>query len=366
MKNFTRLALPVSAGLAALAFAGTALAVPKLIIGGKLGLGDSGAVIQLTEEKADAGPAKIQIYVSQGYTGTVTGSAGTQIGTVHADLQALAISADAIIPTDGTVLEDDPAKYTANPCAPGLHTAVWLLHVVVSGQTIDVPVYVDTPAPAADPLGQGAPVKLTLCLSSPYAEAGAARAPFGVKLLNAKLTLNQGIVVNPSVRGEYPWRAIVTPYTVNSGTPNAAGTVEARAFVELPTQLNLSVKVKAIAHKKKVRGKVHVTFSSVAILTGSLVENLKGIGGVKVTISSGPTLAKLKARGIATTNAGGDFSRQLSLSGKTSFQASATVDVRDYTSTGCSTSTPGIPCVSATLPGFTETSPLVTLAPKKH
>jgi hypothetical protein len=276
----------------------------------------------------------------------VTGSAGTQIGTLHADLQALAISADAIIPADGTVLEDDPAKYTSNPCAPGLHTAVWLLHVVVSGQTIDVPVYVDTPAPAADPLGQGAPVKL--------------------KLLNAKLTVNQGIVVNPSVRGEYPWRAIVTPYTVNSGTPNAAGTVEARAFVELPTQLNLSGKVKAIAHKKKVRGKVHVTFSSVAILTGSLVENLKGIGGVKVTISSGPTLAKLNARGIATTNAGGDFSRQLSLSGKTSFQASATVDVRDYTSTGCSTPTPGIPCVSATLPGFTETSPLVTLAPKKH
>jgi hypothetical protein len=223
MKHFTRLTLLACASMIALAFAGSALAVPRLIIGGKLGLGESGTVVQFTEDKSDAGPAKIQIYAPQGYTGVFTASAGTQLGTVHADLQALQISPDAIIQADGVIQAANPATYASNACAPGTHTAVWLLHVTVSGQTIDVPVYVDAPAATADPLALGAPVKLTLCLSSPYAEAGAARAPFGVKLINAQMTLNEGIVNNPSVRGEYPWRAIITPYTVNSGNPNAVG-----------------------------------------------------------------------------------------------------------------------------------------------
>lgn len=364
MKHFTRVALLSCATIVALAFAGSALAVPRLIIGGKLGLGESGAVVQFTEEKTDAAPAKIQIYAPQGYTGVFTAAAGTQLGTVHADLQALAISPDAIIQADGVIQAASPAAYASNTCAPGTHTAVWLLHVTVSGQTIDVPVYVDAPAATGDPLALGAPVKLTLCLSSPYAEAGAARAPFGVKLINAQMTLNQGVITNPSTRGEYPWRAIVTPYTVNSGNPNAAGTVETRAFVELPAALNLSATVKTTRKKVKVHGKIRVRFTSVALLTGSLVENLEGIGGVKVTILSGPTLAKLKARGTVTTTDAGAFSRQLGLPNKTSFQARATVDVRDVTSKGCSTPTPGIPCVSATRPGFSVTSSLVTLVPK--
>jgi len=366
MKHFTRLTLVVCASMIALAFVGSALAVPKLIIGGKLALGASGAVVQFTEDKTDAGPAKIQIYAPQGYTGIVTGSAGTQLGTVHADLQALAISPDAIIQADGVIQSADPAAYTANTCAPGTHTAVWLLHVTVSGQTIDVPVYVDQPAFTADPLGLGAPLKLTLCLSSPYAEAGTARAPFGVKLINAQMNLNQGVVSNPSTRGEYPWRAIITPYTVNSGSPNAGGTVESRAFVELPTALDLAVKVKTIRKQVKVHGKKRTRVTNVAILTGSLSENLEGIGGIKVTILSGPTLAKLKSRGTVTTSDAGTFSRQLGLTNKASFQARATVGVRDITSKGCSTPTPGIPCVSATRPGFSVVSALVTATPQKR
>jgi len=236
--------------------------------GGKLGLGDSGAVVQVTEAKDDAAPAKISIYAPQGYTGTVTGTPGTQLGTVHADLQALQISADAIIQAEGTILTDDPAKYTTNTCSPGTHTAVWLLHVTVSGTTLDVPVYVDAPGPASDPLAQGAPVRLQLCLASPYAEAGTARAPFGAKIINAALTLNQGVLVNPSTRGLFPWRTIITPYTVNSGTPNAGGTVEARAMVNLPTALTLSAKVKTTRHKVKVHGKTKTRVTNAVILTG--------------------------------------------------------------------------------------------------
>ncbi len=366
MKHGIRLAVLALAGATALALAGTALATPKLIIGGQLGLGDSGAVVQLTEEKSDAAPAKVSIYAPTGYTGTVTATPGTQIGTVHADLQALQISPDAIIQADGTVLTANPATYVGNTCSPGTHTAVWLLHVTVSGQTIDVPVYVDAPAPTSDPLAQGAPFRLVFCLSSPYAEAGAARAPFGVKLINAQMTLNQGIVVNPSTRGIYPWRSIVTPYTVNSGTPNPAGTVEARAFVRLPVSLTLAAKVKTTRHKVKVHGKTRIRVTNAVILSGALTENLEGISDIKVAILSGPSATKLKSRGIATTGAGGKYSRQLGLPKKTSFMTRASVDVRDITSSGCATPTPGVPCVSATAPGFDISSSVVTATPRKR
>lgn len=366
-----RLAVLALASFSTLAFAGNALATPKLIIGGKLGLGESGAVVQVTEDKSDAAPAKITIYAPQGYTGTVTGTPGTQIGTVHADLQALAISPDAVISADGTVLEGDvnsaTLKQAATQCTgTATHTAIWLLHVTVSGQTLDVPIYVDAPAPTTDPLANGAPVRLTLCLSSPYAEAGAARSAFGAKIINARMQLNQGILVNPSTRGLYPWRSIITPYTVNSGTPNAAGTVEARALVNLPVALTLSSTVKTKHLTKKVKGKRRKFTSNVVILTGSLSEGGNGIGGIKVQLLSGPTLAKLKKDKVVTTKSDGTFTATLGLALRTSFQASATVDVRDVTSTGCATPTPGIPCVSATAPGFSITSALTTVSPRKR
>jgi hypothetical protein len=366
-----RLAAIAVAGFSALVLAGNAFATPKLIIGGKLGLGESGAVVQVTEDKSDAAPAKITIYSSQGYTGTVTGTPGTQIGTVHADLQALAISPDAIVQADGTVLEGDASSSTLQAAATQCtgtptHTAVWLLHVTVSGTTLDVPVYVDAPSPAADPLAQGAPVRLTLCLASPYAEAGTARAAFGAKIINAAITLNQGIIVNPSSQGVFPWRSIITPYNVNSGTPNAAGTVEARAFVSVPASLSLSAKVKTSRHKVKVHGKKKTVVTNVVILTGFLSEGGTGIAGIKVTVLSGPTLAKLKSRGTVTTSSTGSFSRQLGLPKKSSFMAKVTVAVRDVTSSGCATPTPGVPCVSATAPAFSISSALATATPKKR
>jgi hypothetical protein len=124
--------------------------------------------------------------------------------------------------------------------------------------------------------------------------------------------------------------------------------------------------VKTTRHKVKVHGKTRVKVTNVAILTGSLSEAGNGIAGIKVTVLSGPTLAKLKSRGTVGTSASGTFSRQLGLAKKTSFMAKATVGVRDVTSTGCATPTPNIPCVSATAPAFSSSSSLVTLVPKKR
>jgi hypothetical protein len=370
MNRSIRLALFACAALSSLAFAGSALAVPKLFIAGQLGLSSSNPVIQLTEEKTDAAPAKVSIYTPTGYTTTLTATAGTQIGTVHADLQALAISPDAVIPADGTIIVANPAtpalQTAATQCTgTPTHTAIWLLHLTVAGSTIDLPAYIDS-NPTSDPLSGGASLRMVICLSSPYAEAGPSRAPSGAKLINAALTLNQNIITNPGTSGTYPWRAIVTPYTVNSGTPNAAGTVETRAIVSMPQRLSLSATVKTTRKKVKVKGKVRTKVTNSVLLSGQLREAIAGIPAVKVRIYSGASASKVTSRGTATTNADGNFSRRFGLTKRTVFQVRVAVPVRDVTSTGCTNPTGTIPCVSATAPGFTLQSIFKSASPKKR
>ncbi len=344
-KPFRLLAL-AGAAVASLALASGALATPRLIIGG--------TTIQVTEDKSDAAPLKITIYIATGFSATLGQAAGTQIGAVHADLQALAISPDAIIPADGTVLADDPTKYAANMCAPGAHAAVWLLHVTVSGQTIDVPVYIDPTSGTETALGAA---KLQLCLSDPYENAGAARAPFGVKIINAKLTLNAGIINAPAAAGSYLFRALITPWNAAAPAPDAAHTVEAQSIVNIPAALSLKATVKTIRHKK---GKKTTVTNSV-LLSGKLLENLQGVAGAKVDIFAGG-----KNRGSTTTSSSGSYSRSLGLPNKTTFQAKATVPQRDV---ACVSSLPPtqVPggCVGATLAGYTISSPTVTATPKK-
>jgi len=348
MRTSFRLLALVASAVAALALAGGALAVPKLIISSAPA---APTVVQVTEEKTDAAPLMIRIYIPKEFTASLTQPAGTQIGTVHADLQALAISPDAIINADGQVLTDTPAKFVANTCAPGVHPAVLVLHVTVSGQTIDVPVYVDAPLSGAE-AALGA-AKLTLCLSNPYEQAApGTRAPFGVKIINAKMSLDAG-VISPPASGESHWTSLITPWTINGATPNAAGTVEARAIVRVPATLTLGAKVKTKKKGRKVANSV--------LLSGKLLEALQGVQGGSVTILAGG-----KSIGTAKTSSTGAFSKSLGLKKKTTFQARAVVPQRDVTAAGCAgaSAAPG-GCVSATLAGYTLTSNRFTAVPKK-
>jgi hypothetical protein len=344
------------AAAATLALAANALATPRLIVSGGPTPGVAAATtIQVTEDKSDAAPARIAIYEPPGFTASLNQVVGTQIGTVHADLQALAISPDAIIQADGTVLVDDPAKYASNTCAPGAHAAVWLLHVIVSGQTIDVPVYLDPTTGVEQALGVA---KLVLCLADPYDTAPATnRAPFGVKLINAKLLLNSGVITNPSTAGTFLWRSTITPWNPTAFAADLAKTIEAQSLVTVPDTLSLKATVKTVRHKK---GKKTTVTNSV-LLSGKLLENLQAVQGASVTILAGG-----KKIGTTTTNASGAFSRQAGLTKKTTFQAKVTVPQRD---TACvsplpASSVPG-GCTGATIGAYTLSSSVVTATPKK-
>lgn len=343
MGKTLRLALLACAAAFALAFAGSALATPRLIIGGNTAPGSAQVSIQFQEEKTDAGPARIVIYAPAGYTGTVTAAPGTQLGTVHADLQALAISPDAIISADGQIIADNPATHTADACSPGTHAAVWILRVTVSGTTINVPVYVDAPPPGTDPLAGTSPFRFTFCFSSPYVAAPVG-APFGAKIINAVLQLNQGMLTAPAAQGSYVWRAVVTPYTVGSATTNVAGTVEARGIVDLPDLLSLTVKV---TNKKKRMVRVTGLLKAGAFpLVGATVSLTGSVKAKKKTGSSGSAL----------------FSLRFKKKGTYTFKLTTTVPAYDVTSDGCKTPTaPTLPCVSASANGFTATSRTVKL-----
>jgi hypothetical protein len=97
MRTILRLLLLGCVATGSLALAGTALAkTPQLLVKGSPATAASAeTVIEVKEVKEDAAPLRIGIYLPIGYTANITQAAGTQIGTVNADLQALLISPDA-------------------------------------------------------------------------------------------------------------------------------------------------------------------------------------------------------------------------------------------------------------------------------
>ena len=125
--------------------------------------------------------------------------------------------------------------------------------------------------------------------------------------------------------------------------PNAAGTVEARAFVG-PGAVTLAGRVTSKAKR-------------VVTLSGKVTASGIGIAGAAVSL-----LLNGKARYTAKTTATGAYSFRLqkkkgSKVTTTFFQAKVTVAERDVTATGCaSPAVPPLPCVSATQGSFTATS----------
>ena len=351
MKTGLRAALIATVGAAALAFAGSALAAytPHLTISHTpLTLSGGGTTdLTISFDQADDATARATIYVPQGYTGTLGAAAGTQLGTIDASILASQISPTQPLPLKGTIQADDPAKYAdASTRCTGvpMHEAVWLLRLQAAGTELAVPGYVDTVTAAAEaPLGK---FKLQFCLPSPYIPQSAGGATLGAKLVSATLHF-ANVFTLPSQNGSYGWTAVTTPYTVGTAVPNAAGTVQARAFVQLPAQLTLKAKV-----KKKT-----------ATLSGALRLNLAGLAGMKVSLLSGSSRTKLKAAGSATTRAGGAFSFRKTVRKATYFRAKVTAPVRAASCTG---GVPGIPCASATANAFTVQSAIVKAAPKRR
>ena len=102
---------------------------------------------------------------------------------------------------------------------------------------------------------------------------------------------------------------------------------------------------------------------------GKLTEGGQPVAGLSVVVLRGNTATKLVRVGSATTGASGAWASSGKLVGKKPFyfKATATAPERDVTTTGCATPLPATVapggCVSATLSGWTVSSPAAKLKP---
>jgi len=358
MKNVFRLLVLVGAVVTALTATGSALAayVPRLVVSQTTVTPTStlpATTIRVTVPREDDATARAVIYVPLGFGTTLTAAPNVEIGTIAARAQATAISPDAIIDLAGPIRTDDPARHTANPCAPGTHTAVWLLQPTTAGRTLTIPAYVDRIT--SGPEAAFASAKITICLPSPYVPEAQGGAAFGAKLIQATLNTRE-IFVQPTANGNYVWRGVFTPYRTGTAAPNAPATVESQSLQRLPVRAALNVRF-INARRRLVR------------ISGSVTENGQGVAGVVVSVERGGQArgrapAPLQVRFRRVTTANGTFTGQVRFKrrGVAIFRVRARALDRSVAPTGCTP--PSIApagCVSASIAGFTVTSRVVTI-----
>jgi hypothetical protein len=294
------------------------------------------------------GIAAINIFVPAGYGVALNQPAGTAIGNV--DATALAHDGGLTLPLSGPVTTDDPAKHTTDPCSPIANAAVWNMNLSVAGQTLVVPIYVNPTT--GSPFAALGAYNLKICLPPwdvPLGTPG--RAFQGAQLLDAKFTVNK-IYTTPTSAGLLKWETLFTPYTPGKGTPNLAGTFEARAFVPLPILLGLHVS--------------YVKKTNTWKLSGTASMGGLPVGGLSIKIARGLSAKSLAVKSSTKTGASGSWKTSGHLTPKktTYFQVSSSVGESDYTATGCQGAlAPFAPagCVSATLSPWAAKSVVVRL-----
>ncbi|MDQ3066488.1 MAG: hypothetical protein M3R12_04965 [Actinomycetota bacterium] len=258
----------------ALSSAGTALAAfntPRLVVSDAKPVGS--LTINYTQSATDDPVAKLTFYAAPEYNASVTRPAGTTIGTVTAQGTAADLGG-ALLPLTGTVQvraangtylsgsTQVPIAAAATQCTgTATHTAFWVLILQAAGQTLELPVFVDSPAApprAGVDASQFASASIQACLPPPDVPAGTpGRATFGFKLTQVAFRVNS--VFTTAGTGQPLWRVLAIPYTPNTGRPNAAGSVEAQSVVAFPRSVVLSrpsVRVKSGIATLAIRGNV--------------------------------------------------------------------------------------------------------------
>jgi len=333
MKGSIRLAIAASAALATLAFAGSAWAAyaPSLIATSISNApGQQTTMLLGHAQGVDDDPtAKDTIYAPLGYGVTLGQAVGAKIGDVDATL-ILRGGGNAQVDVTGEVIVDDPALHPNDPCAPGIHGAVWKLNITVAGTPLTVPLYVD--AVTAGPEATFASAKIQLCLAGPIG------TPAGAQLLFALFDVN-GVFRNPSNTTDRLWRATYTPYTPGTPNPNPGGTTEGQALV--PGRVSLKLTVKSLKH-----GRI--------VISGRLLVSGQPFRGATVELYVGN-------RKVATvkTNGSGRFTVKKRIKKKTRYR-SLVAYVADLASCPAA-ALPGVPqgCKTATI-SFVATSNSVT------
>ena len=281
MKTAPRLLVAALTALAALAAAGTATAayesLSMAVVGPNALNRQAPLTIAIAQRREDDATFRLVIYVPRGYGATFNQSAGTQVGTVEAQVNARAIDPNALVRLQGSIRAADPAPYRANAqslACVGAGNAIDAVYLLVLNSPVpppfEIPLYVTSVTAGAE--AAFAQAKLTACLPSPNVPEAQGGARLGAKLVSAVLNFTASFR-SPARSNAYRWRALATPYSAGTAAPNPAGTIETQS-VDLP---GARVTIRAAQSRRTGRVTVTGTFGNATrVAIGARVQIFSG------------------------------------------------------------------------------------------
>ncbi len=328
----------------ALAVVAAAVAVPAVVVAAstaytsptlKVSQAGTKTVIAASAAVADDATARAAIYVATGTSIVSNQAPGTPIGSVKAQVSALALGG-ALLPLTGPIIVAPPGAVPAASQTACIQTATptatWLLVLQAAGQTINLPAYL---LPTAGPEAALGPAKVVFCLAPPDIPVELGGATFGAKFLSAELTVDG--VFGAVTTGV--WIAFWTPWQAGNGQVNAAGTVASPAAIA-PGAVTAKAKKKGLG----------------AVVSGAVSQSGQPRSNATVAIWGAKGKAALRRLGAVKAKANGTYT----FTAKTGdvFQARV-VAASGSAPPLCAALTPalgGIPCVNPTVNGFTAQS----------
>ncbi len=307
----------------------------------------------LQQEQTDPAPLKITINVPPGYAATLARPAGQTIGSASAEV-FLKLLGNVRATATGTIVTADPATRTANPCAPGLHQAVWDINLTLQGQPIQIPVYVDavtTPTSSA---------VIQLCLRSPDVPASQGGAASGAQLLDATFSV-RGVFSQARGTGRDVFSAMVTPYHPGTAAANPGGTVEARSLVARPSRATLRTSIRCSKRVRRISQCPRRNHR--LLLTGAYAEAGRAVVGATALLVRGPRTGRVTGVGQTSTGRGGRYAL---IGPRPTSTATFTILIvsRDVSRTGCQGTTAPAGCSAIAAPAASN-SVRVRPAPRR-
>ncbi len=307
----------------------------------KLEIRQAGA---LTTVKASLDPnddptASVRIFAPVGTQLTTSQAPGAVLGPVRAIVKALDL-AGADLPLEGQLVVAAPGQVPASTVAACIGgatpIATWVMVLTAAGQTLTVPTYLVATTGAQAALG---PAYIQICLPPPDVPVGTpGRATFGAKVYSAELAIT-GVF---STVAAGAWVSFWTPYTPNVGAVNVAGTVASPAAIA-PGSLTLTA-------RRAGKG---------ATLAGIVTQGGQPRAGAAVTIFGAAKSTGLKRLGRVTSNASGRFAFRAKTGTFFRADAAAAPGTAAAVCTQLSAALAPVPCVNATVNGFTAKSRVI-------
>ncbi|MFN8223249.1 MAG: hypothetical protein U0R50_08425 [Gaiellales bacterium] len=244
--NKTRIALvAIVTGIALVVVSAASATYSSAKLAVTYGPGNTTRIIASSAAGDDA-TARATIIVSKGTAVSASAAPGTTVGTVKAQVAALALGG-ALLPLSGDIIVAAPGQVPAasqTACiGAATPTTTYVFVLAAAGQTINLPAYL---LPADATTSAFGDAQLVFCLAPPDIPVDKGGATFGAKFLSADMTFNGVFGALPTAL----WMGFWTPWTPAIGQVNQSATVASPS-----TYSTSAVSLKG----KRVKGRVTLT-----------------------------------------------------------------------------------------------------------